>query len=305
MAVFDIFSKRQKRLRGELPDVYQYDHLPEDFRVQLVHLLTQVLGPYQYPNSTIMWYDKLHQILVKEYSLFRLHQHGQNNQENIVRFVLDMTTPVERVIDVIEVMFYVASKDRRGLVITPKIVLDSVSEAVNELNHRFQEHGIGYRYEPQVAKVVRVDSEFLHQEVVKPSLRLLQSSDFAGAEQEFHKAHTHYRDQEYEDTISESFKALESTLKVICARKGWSVSERDSASKLIQIIFDHRLIPPYLQSHFNGLRTILEGGVPTIRNQDSGHGTGTTSRRIPPYLAAFALHLTASAIVFLAEAAED
>ena len=31
----DIFSKRQKRLRGEMPDVYQYDTLPGGLRTQV------------------------------------------------------------------------------------------------------------------------------------------------------------------------------------------------------------------------------------------------------------------------------
>jgi hypothetical protein len=33
MALLKIFSKRQKRLRGEVPDVYVYDVIPEHFRV--------------------------------------------------------------------------------------------------------------------------------------------------------------------------------------------------------------------------------------------------------------------------------
>lgn len=34
MTVIDLFSKRQKRLRGEVPDVYVYDILPGTFRNQ-------------------------------------------------------------------------------------------------------------------------------------------------------------------------------------------------------------------------------------------------------------------------------
>ena len=120
--------------------------------------------------------------------------------------------------------------------------------------------------------MVRIDSELLHQEVIKPALHLLNGPQFAGAEKEFLKAHKHYREQEFEDTISESLKALESTLKVICKQKGWSFIERDTASKLIQIVFDNGLIPTYLQSQFNSLRSLLVSGVPTMRNRDSSHG---------------------------------
>ena len=300
MVVFDIYSKRQKQLRGELPDVYQYDNLPQSFRIQVVHILRDVLGRCGYINSTDQWYREVHKILATEYGQLRLHGKGRDNEKIIVNFLLE--APVEKVLDLIEVVFFVANKYRRIREEVPDIVINFHKSAA-ELNARFGEHGIGYQFES--GKVMRVDSEFLHQEVVKPALRLLQAAHFAGAEKEFHKAHKHYRDQEYEDTISESLKALESTLKVICERKGWPFSEEYTASRLIQTVFDHELLPNYLQSEFSGLRTILEGGVPAIRNRNSGHGTGATPRQVPAHLAEYALHMTASAIVFLTEAAGD
>lgn len=48
MAVFDIFSKRQKRIRGDVPDVYSYDRIPDPLRMQIVHILRDVLGHEQY-----------------------------------------------------------------------------------------------------------------------------------------------------------------------------------------------------------------------------------------------------------------
>ncbi|MDP1861483.1 MAG: hypothetical protein Q8K82_22640, partial [Gemmatimonadaceae bacterium] len=44
MSIFDLFSKRQKRLRGEAPDVYTYDRLPEPLRAQIVHIWHDTLG---------------------------------------------------------------------------------------------------------------------------------------------------------------------------------------------------------------------------------------------------------------------
>ena len=301
MAIYEIFSKRQKRLRGELPDVYQYDTLPQPFRVQVVHILRDCLGQAGVHFSS-KYFEIIHEILAKEYGVFQIHKQGNTVQEIVFNFIL--TTEVEKVLDVIEVSFSVADGDRRAHMSVPPIPLGS-DKSVAELNARFREHGIGYQFESGIGKVVRVDSELLHQEVVKPVLRLLKASHFAGAEKEFHKAHEHYRHQRFQESINESLKSLESTLKIICKRKRWSFRERDTASKLIQIVFDRGLIPNYLQSQFNGLRTILEGGVPTIRNRDGGHGTGATPRQVPAHLAAYALHLTASAVVFLAEAAGE
>ena len=41
MAIFDLFSKRQRRARGEVPDVYVYDKLPQELRVQIVHIIKE------------------------------------------------------------------------------------------------------------------------------------------------------------------------------------------------------------------------------------------------------------------------
>ena len=54
-----------------------------------------------------------------------------------------------------------------------------------------------------------------------------------------------------------------------------------------------------------GLRTALESGVPTLRNNLSGHGQGREKVAIPEYMAAYTLHLTASNILFLAKANEE
>ena len=45
MGVMDIFSKRQRRMRGEVPDVYKYDDLPSGFRTQVVFILEDVFTP--------------------------------------------------------------------------------------------------------------------------------------------------------------------------------------------------------------------------------------------------------------------
>ena len=57
MPIYDIFSKRQKRLRGEFPDVYQYETIPNELRVQVIHIWRDAFGaPYrgnQYPGGLL------------------------------------------------------------------------------------------------------------------------------------------------------------------------------------------------------------------------------------------------------------
>lgn len=51
MSIFNLFSKRQKQSRGEVPDVYSYDEIPKPLRVQIIHILKEILGNEQQYNA--------------------------------------------------------------------------------------------------------------------------------------------------------------------------------------------------------------------------------------------------------------
>ena len=44
MKVFDIFSKREKRRRGEVHDVYKHEDIPEELRNQVILIWEDVFG---------------------------------------------------------------------------------------------------------------------------------------------------------------------------------------------------------------------------------------------------------------------
>ena len=297
MGIVDIFSKRQRQLRGELPDVYQYSDLPNAFRTQVVHILLDVLGNSDEDHRAAEVYGAVHDILAREFGVFRLHEHARHDQDGIFRFFLT-TDDVEKALSAIELSLRAALEVQQYCHSTKM----TVDEAIVELNGRFLEHGIGYQFESN--EIVRIDSNFLHQEAVRPALHILSGKHYENANKEFGKAHEHYRHQRYGEAVNECLKALESTLKVICTKRRWSFPEKSTVRKLLQIVFEQQLVPDYMQSKFSGLRSVLESGVPTIRNRESSHGAGSESRNIPQHLAAYGLHLTASAIVFLSQCDE-
>ena len=299
MKIYELFSKRQKKLRGEVPDVYQYETIPEELRVQVVHIWDDVFQiPYGGPAYDA--YSFIHNKVCREYDMFSL---GKENDlyERVANFLL-ITEDTEKVIDVIEVSFRCIDpeiRDGDGY-FSPMI---SPHAAISELNDRFREHGVGYQYES--GQIVKVDSKIIHSEVVKPVLAFLSNPIYKGANEEFLKAHEHYRKRNYKDCVNNCLKAFESCLKAICQKRGWHYDKKDTANRLIGIVFDHGLIPPLMQSHFSALRSTLESGVPTIRNNQSGHGQGPEEISVPEYIAAYVLHLTASNILLLAKADED
>lgn len=296
----DLFSKRQARRRGEVPDVYQYD-IPQQLRVQIVQILENVLG---YPNSYGAQgaCEFIHKALCHEYGVFSLSESYGSDFESIANFLLQ-TEQTEQAIDVIELSFrflYRYVYDNAHAFSDRKI---SPDDAIVELNHRFNEHGVGYQYES--GKIIQVDSQVIHTEVVRPALTMLSDPMYKGANAEFLSAHEHYRKRRYKECLNDCLKAFESCLKAICDKRGWSYNKTDTAKRLIDTVFKHQLIPTFMQSHFSALRSTLEAGVPTVRNRLSGHGQGSTVVPVPESIAGYALHLTASNILLLARANEE
>jgi hypothetical protein len=213
-----------------------------------------------------------------------------------------MGSDTDGALDIIELSFRVIDKRVRDL--GPRArelagVKQDADDAVNELNYRFREHGVGYQYVD--GQVVRVDSQFLHAETVKPALALLNESGFSGPSEEFMRAFDHHRKGNNKEAIAEALKAFESTMKTICAARAWKYGPGDTAKPLLDILFKNGLVPPELGSHFAGLRSAMESGLPTLANRTSRHGQGATPVGIPLHFAAHALHLMASNIVFLIE----
>lgn len=309
MAIFDIFSKRQKRLRGEVPDVYIYDNIPDELRIQIVHIWNSSLGnENEYDNEKLqvqLAYKKIVDILCREYGRFHLHDshYGiydeREYRKELHNFILN-EKDTERVLDAIELSFDVL--DQCGRKYEYKHIMDAdasknIDAAIAELNSRFKEHGIGFQFEGR--KIIRVDSQLLHTEAVKPALSLLSTKEYAGAQEEFLNAYDHFRHGNHKEALNEALKSFESTMKVICGKRSWSYSSKDTSNKLIEICCQNNLIPVFWQSQMGALRSLLEGGVSTGRNNLSGHGQGATPKTVPDHIVSFVLHMSAAAIIFL------
>ncbi|WP_213876165.1 hypothetical protein [Pseudomonas sp. dw_358] len=306
MGLFDLFSKRQRRARGEVPDVYQYEEIPDKLRNQIVHIWMETLGtPQQWGGGAAEAWPMICKILCREYGVFSLSGGARQSSRKdsvgeVVNFFLQVKD-VEQALDVIELTFKVIdSSTRRFDYMNVSNPSDKADEAILELNTRFKEHGVGFQYESQ--EIIRVDSQFLHSEVVKPALQLLADKAYAGAQDEFLKAHEHYRHGHGKESLNECLKAFESMMKIICAKRGWVLAGNETASSLIKICLEKELIPVFWQTQFNSLKSLLEASVPTGRNKLAGHGQGEVATTVPDYLVAYMLHMTGACLVFLASA---
>ena len=306
----DIFSKRQKKLRGDTPDEYTYDDLPEPLRVQIFQIWMDILGGINEYNDKLNVQKTYHFIfrsLCHEYGEVQLsptiRKQGGSLFDELYGFFLKEKN-VERALDVVELSFNAIDSDTRSFEYLGRSdASDRADAAIDELNHRFKEHRVGYQYSPP--QIVRMDSEFIHSEVVKPALGLLNQAHYAGAKQEFLEAYEYYRKENSKEALSCCLKAFESVMKAICDKRDWKYENSATSKSLIQICLKNELIPSYWQQHYTSLKSFLESGVPTGRNKLSGHGQGTKPTSVPNHLVAYMLHMTASTIVFLAEAEKN
>jgi len=160
---------------------------------------------------------------------------------------------------------------------------------INGINDLFNLDKIGYEIVNE--KIIRKDSEFLHEQVIKQTINLLYTNDFKGPLVEFQKALDHYLMKEYKDTIQEANKSFESTIKSVLTKRDISFNQSGSADLLLDVLSNNKIIPAYTKPMFQGL--------PKLRNNESAHGQGIDPKEINQSYAELALNLAGSFIVFL------
>lgn len=311
MPVHDLFSKRNR----PRPERLVHDTLPSDFRSACARIFQEALG-----NSFG---------LLSEMDAILRREHPSNSNPLLALGVAlaDPKTTVfgtsrlagaylssgtfHEAMDAIEVTTRSINLRMRKLSKTRRQALKAVldpDDALAEVNSRFVEHGVGYQFSSEQNRIVRIDSQFVQQEVTAPAMRLLTEKGFEGAAQEFDKAHQHYRQMVVDpdagkDAVAWAVKAVESTTKTIMDARGWDYNaQKDTLVPLLEKLFTNGLVPTDLQSYFCGLRSALTSGLPTIANRQARHGQGAKVKPIEEHMVTLAMHLAAATIRFLVEA---
>ncbi|MGV1751522.1 STM4504/CBY_0614 family protein [Agrobacterium sp. CG674] len=303
MPIVDIFSKRQRRARGDVIDTYQYETMSNALRTTLFFAIQDGMGDYgrfRMNTSAGNTYAGIVKILRREYGVTQLVPYVSNEFEEIQDFFVNRAE-IDEALDVLELCCVTIDKNVRSNNYLTKGSGNAFFDGVlSEINHRLKEAGVGYQYTN--GEIIRVDSELIHAEVVKPALRLLNGPEYAGPQDEYLSAHQHYRHGNNKEALVDCLKAFESTMKAICDKRGWQRDSNATASQLIKLLFEKELVPVFWQTQMNALKSSLESAVPTGRNKLAGHGQGSEPVSVPNYLASYMLHMTASTILFLVEA---
>lgn len=298
--MFDLLSKRIKNASGE-PEVYVYDNLPKEFRNQVYYIMEDVLVPYCDCGSNL--WNTIHDMFAREKGLKKLGSYevtwdayGEHN----IEYYLDHSSTTD-ILDFIDYIFNIFDEELRKVRPKCEYNYDSgkkVDEAITELNFRFRQHGLGYEFVN--GEIIRIDTKLIHNNIIKPALKLMYDESFSGAEEEIRRAFEYRRKVDNKNAILEAGKAFESTMKVICDKKGYLYDkDKDTAQKLIEILERNGFYPAYMKAHLTSVRTTLRTGVPVMRNKNAGHGQGSAVVDVPDEFAEYALNLAASNIVLL------
>lgn len=250
---------------------------------------------------------QLYHIICKEVGRKKLYTHplGANvTHKKQIELYFEEQYEAGKILDLVSMIFFMikvasdASID--GLKYTPTYSYD---EAVEDLNERFRENGLGYEYVN--GEIVRIDNIALHTEVVRHALNLLTDPTFENANEEYLKAHEHYRIGNNKESLNECLKAFETTMKIICSRNKWKYEKTDTAKTLINILLSNKFLPGYNESQLNALNQQLVGTIPTVRNKNSGHGQGEVKIIVPKSLVKYMLYTTAATINLLVETQKE
>jgi hypothetical protein len=120
-------------------------------------------------------------------------------------------------------------------------------DSLEELNGRFVQYGVGYQYSKEQNRVLKVDSTWMHAEVVTPRSSSSPRKAFEGPAQEFGLALAAFREGRGKDAVTEAVRAVESTAKAILDARGWKYEKGDTIVKLLTALFLNGLVPPELE----------------------------------------------------------
>ncbi|MDR3408800.1 MAG: hypothetical protein P4L68_09900 [Methylovirgula sp.] len=305
--IFETFSFRKRRETHGEPDVYSYDVAPEHLRHQICMTFCEGIGHFEMPsayswdhvpNANKQW-ETIDKICRKELYSYLQYTRESNLLQRFYNYIMGIKN-IDEFLSAVEIgcIMLAAVKDDYGAK-DARGAEQRGDHALEEINQRFEQHAIGYRFENM--RLIRVDSKLTHAEIIKPALKLLTAPLFAKANDEFMTTHSHYRMGNHKDCVTAANRAFECMLKAICDAESWDYTKGDRAADLVTKVTTNGLFTHEFDKSFSAYVAMLKAGLPTVRNDAGAHGEGTAAVAVTPQIARYAINLTATNILFLGE----
>lgn len=293
MAVIELPSTKNLKY----PDVYKY--VPsEKLKGQTVHIILENIGTDSFNKLSSGMYKTLFNFLAKEYGVFTLGRYQYGCSDWITSYV--PRCDASKFIDLVYLFLALIKEFQKERY----YVGSKYDDVVSEFNERMKRDGFGY--EIIDGEFIRVDSMYAHNEIVKPSLFILEK--YPQAKQYFLQGHKLYRESKYPQAIVECNKCFECIMKEILSELNIAYPEKITNQQLIALMLDNSIIPSSLSNELSNYRKMLDeiikSGVPTIRNQNA-HANISGPDNSEGILAKYAINLTASNVLFFDDCAQE
>jgi HEPN domain-containing protein len=287
----------QRERFTESPEIFTYDDLPQDFRYKVTYVFEDL---YEFLESKMSYGN--HELPQRLWERQIVRALGISSPPRSITDYL-VTSGVREFFIGVEVFMEAAASSVAGSDVWKDECRSRVLDAMDQINKLLLYYALGYeidipkerREDEPLLQVIRKDTQFTHEEMVKPALRLLSSEEFDHAEKQFRDAHREFQQGNYADAITDASSSVESVLKVVLG------VDEGTAKVLLKKAAEEGYFPSYLaDSVGQWVNLFLE--LATVRNKlGDAHGKGKDQpdEAEMERLARLALNLAASHILFI------
>ncbi len=201
---------------------------------------------------------------------------------------------VEEYLDCLQI-FFQAEYERR--------TKRKIEEVVSNINYILKANNIGYEYTNDT--FIRYDTTYSASKIFEPCLEVLIEHDLTDSHEHFITAFKAYRKQEYMECMIACGRALESMLDEIAKIAGLTIS--GPLGKKLKGVFDSGILtgkfihlPDQIENLFGILKLHIQNTTVELRNASAHPENGNAHENIEA-MASYALHTTASNMIFLAK----
>lgn len=142
--------------------------------------------------------------------------------------------------------------------------------------------------------IIRVDSEYLHSEVIAKTQALLRENAASGALEEFSEAVSCLTGGRTKDAVINAHKSVESVMKICLGVKG-----PKRFGELLRLIIESNIIPEYYKEFMTHFEKLALAAVKERNLPARAHGQGAESTEVAKPLAEFAVHLAGAVNLFM------
>lgn len=303
----NLFTRRMKRNRGEVPDTYSYE-IPENVRRTIIGYVLDTNLSFDEGHFGRR-YDELEQLAIVLDRQFGKSISGMVlEKDQILDFMSSCST--EEFLAALEILCKLKATNINKFTHYQTQALEKANFFISSTNKLFRLERIGYELVPAGLEdlpfiVVPFNSQYLHLETIKKPRELLHNKKFDGALDEFETALDKLRQEDYDGSVQEAINAYESTLKTILDIKGVSYNSGDKIPGLVNKVMEKLDLDSCFNDAFGRVWSLLSSGPNTIRNLEGvAHGQGSKVKKLKREYAEFVLRTVGTYIVFLIERLE-